>query len=122
MPPATCGQPIDVFGGALAFESLTFGAALRHRLGHVAQAKEKQSPSPEAPFEEVLANLEGVVARLEGGELSLEASLAAFEEGVRLSRLGSARLDHAEERVEELLKDGRVANVTSSDEKEPVSR
>jgi exodeoxyribonuclease VII small subunit len=101
---------------------LTFGPGLRHRLGHVAQAKEKQSPSSEAPFEEVLANLEGVVARLEGGELSLEASLAAFEEGVRLSRLGSARLDSAEERVEELLKDGRVASVTTSGEKEPVSR
>lgn len=109
------------FAARAAFESLTFDPGLRQCLGHVAQAKEKQSPTPEAPFEEVLANLEGVVARLEGGELSLEASLAAFEEGVRLSRLGSARLDSAEERVEELLKDGRVASVASG-EKEPVSR
>ena len=37
------------------------------------------------PFEAALARLEEVVDRLEQGDLELEASLAAFEEGVRLS-------------------------------------
>ncbi|MEM9861057.1 MAG: exodeoxyribonuclease VII small subunit [Myxococcota bacterium] len=59
-----------------------------------------------ASFEAVLRGLEGVVERLEGGDLSLEDSLAAFEEGIRLARLGTERLDAAERRVEELLADG----------------
>ncbi len=60
----------------------------------------------EPSFEQILARLEHVVSRLESGELPLEESLAIFEEGVRLSRLGASRLDDAERRVEELLGDG----------------
>ena len=54
-------------------------------------------------FEEVLSRLQTVVARLEKGDLPLEESLAVFEEGIRLSRLGQKRLDDAERRVELLL-------------------
>ncbi|MFI5290518.1 MAG: exodeoxyribonuclease VII small subunit [Polyangia bacterium] len=57
-------------------------------------------------FDQVLAGLRGVVERLEGGNLTLEQSLAAFEEGVRLSRRGAQILDAAESRIEILLKDG----------------
>ncbi|HEX4457325.1 MAG TPA: exodeoxyribonuclease VII small subunit, partial [Polyangia bacterium] len=39
------------------------------------------------------------------GNLSLEQSLSAFEEGVRLSRNGARILDSAEQRVEILMKD-----------------
>jgi exodeoxyribonuclease VII small subunit len=56
-------------------------------------------------FDEVLAQLRGIVERLEGGQLTLEQSLAAFEEGVRLSRTGARILDAAELRVEILLRD-----------------
>ena len=42
---------------------------------------------------------------IEDGDLPLEQSLALFEEGVALSRAGSARLDAAERRIEELLSD-----------------
>jgi len=56
-------------------------------------------------FDQVLAQLRSIVERLEGGNLSLEQSLAAFEEGVRLSRTGARILDAAEQRVEILLKD-----------------
>jgi exodeoxyribonuclease VII small subunit len=59
----------------------------------------------ESSFDQVLAQLRGIVERLEGGNLSLEQSLAAFEEGVRLSRAGARILDAAEQRVEILLKD-----------------
>lgn len=62
--------------------------------------------SDEPSFEQILARLQHVVERLESGELPLEESLATFEEGVRLSRLGARRLDEAERRVEELLGDG----------------
>ncbi len=59
----------------------------------------------EAGFDQVLAQLRSIVERLEAGNLSLEQSLAAFEEGVRLSRAGARILDAAEQRVEILMRD-----------------
>ncbi|TMB54578.1 MAG: exodeoxyribonuclease VII small subunit [Deltaproteobacteria bacterium] len=55
-------------------------------------------------FEEALAELEGLVQRLEKGELPLEESLVAFERGVNLVRLLTQRLADVEQRVEVLLK------------------
>ncbi len=55
-------------------------------------------------FETSLKKLEEVVRRLEGGSLSLEDSLKAFEEGVRHASFCSKKLDEAERRVEVLLK------------------
>jgi len=57
-------------------------------------------------FEAAMARLEAVVDRLEGGELELEAALASFEEGVRLTRHCAEQLDAAERRIELLLQDG----------------
>ena len=64
----------------------------------------------EPTFEEALAQLEAVVARLEGGDLPLEEALRAFEEGVRLARVCSGRLEDAEQRVRLLTQspDGSV--------------
>ena len=62
------------------------------------------SASEETGFDETLAALKRVVDELEGGQLSLEKSLAAFEDGVRLARRGAQILDSAERRVEVLLK------------------
>lgn len=58
---------------------------------------------PELGFDQVLDRLRQVVARLEQGSLSLEQALLAFEDGVTLSRRGSAILDAAEQRVELLI-------------------
>ena len=55
-------------------------------------------------FEEALAELEGLVQRLEKGELPLEESLAAFERGMALVRQLGDRLTQVEERVEKLLR------------------
>ncbi len=60
----------------------------------------------EKPFEEILEQLEGVVRDLESNELPLDEALKRFEEGVALSRKGSARLEDAERRIEEILSDG----------------
>ena len=65
--------------------------------------EELSEAGAELSFEDILGRLETVVDRLERGDLPLEDSLAVFEEGIRLSRLGSQRLDRAERRVEELL-------------------
>lgn len=69
-------------------------------------ASEGSEERAEPSFEQILARLEHVVERLESGELPLEESLAIFEEGIRLSRIGQKRLDDAERRVEELLGEG----------------
>ncbi len=53
----------------------------------------------EPSFEETLARLESVVQKLESGDLPLDEALQAFEEGVRLARVCSARLEDAERRV-----------------------
>lgn len=58
-------------------------------------------------FEEAMTRLEGLVRKMETGEMTLEESLKAFEEGVRLSRLCAARLDEAERRVELLLRENQ---------------
>lgn len=56
-------------------------------------------------FEEALKRLEEIVGELEKGEISLDANLSLFEEGVKLSRFCREKLDEAEKRVDILLKD-----------------
>ena len=57
----------------------------------------------EEKFEKALAKLEDIVKRMEQGDMTLEESLKAFEEGIRLSRLCAKRLDEAERRIQLLL-------------------
>ncbi len=81
---------------------------MRHRAavkGMSAAASEGEQ-GKEPSFEQILSRLGEVVEKLERGDLPLDQSLAIFEEGIRLSRLGAERLDGAERRVEELLGDG----------------
>ena len=54
-------------------------------------------------FEESMKRLETIVEELEGGELSLEDSIARYEEGVKLSRRLTQTLDEAEKRIERLV-------------------
>ena len=56
----------------------------------------------ELDFEAALAQLEALVGRLEGGDLSLDDSLRTFEEGVLLVRQCSERLQSAELRIQKL--------------------
>lgn len=65
----------------------------------------KKKDSEVHSFEDILERLQGVVQELEKGDLSLEKTLARFEEGMKLARKGTALLDDAEKRVEVLLKD-----------------
>jgi exodeoxyribonuclease VII small subunit len=55
-------------------------------------------------LEKSLEELEALVVRLEGGELTLEQALAEFERGVTLTRLCQTALKEAEQKVEILLK------------------
>jgi exodeoxyribonuclease VII small subunit len=56
-------------------------------------------------FEASLDNLESIVDRLEEGDLPLEAALAAFEEGVALTRRCAEQLEAAERRIEVLVQE-----------------
>lgn len=60
----------------------------------------------EEGFDAVLGRLRKVVERLETGNLSLEESLSAYEEGVGLAQRGHLLLDGAEKRVELLIAGG----------------
>jgi exodeoxyribonuclease VII small subunit len=56
-------------------------------------------------FEESMQQLESIVQQLETGDLSLEIALKKFEEGVKLSKLCSRKLDETEKKVSILIKD-----------------
>lgn len=68
------------------------------------KSSSKKPTSPKGTdFESSLAQLEKLVARMESGELGLEESLKAFEEGVRLTRLCQETLSAAEQKVQRLM-------------------
>lgn len=71
----------------------------------------------EPSFDAILVRLRDVVQKLESGELSLEQSLAVYEEGVQLARKGQHLLASAEKRVEILVSaSGNVETVPFSEE------
>jgi exodeoxyribonuclease VII small subunit len=76
----------------------------------VASKKEK--------FEEALQKLEAIVVQMEEGNLPLEEALKAFEEGVRLAKFCTTKLDEAERKVEKLIRDqaGELQSIPFSEE------
>ena len=61
-------------------------------------------------LETSLDNLEVLVEKMESGELTLEDSLKAFEEGVRLYRECQQALQQAEQKVRILLEQNTEAD------------
>ena len=61
----------------------------------------KQQNEP-ASFEQAIAELEQLVAQMEGGNLPLEACLAAYQRGSELARWCGAQLERIDERVKVL--------------------
>ena len=64
-------------------------------------ARTKKTPN----FEQALDQLEALVDDMENGELSLEESLKAFEQGTKLTRDCQKALQDAEQKVQVLLAD-----------------
>ena len=54
-------------------------------------------------FEDALEKLENIVRDMERGDMPLDSALKSFEEGIRLIRFCSAKLDETQRRVEQLL-------------------
>jgi exodeoxyribonuclease VII small subunit len=78
-----------------------------------ARKRKDEAPRPDSPadaddlsFEAALERLESIVAQLEDGEMELEAALAAFEQGVALSRRCADQLQQAKRRIEVLVGSG----------------
>ena len=74
--------------------------------------KKTESPT----FEESLSELEALVERMEGGEMSLEESLGAFERGVALTRICQEALQAAEQKVEVLTRNDPDAETEPFDD------
>ena len=58
----------------------------------------------EIKFEKAIQRLETIVDDLEKGELDIDKSLEIFEEGIKMSRLCSKKLNEAEAKIEKLSK------------------
>ena len=70
-------------------------------------------PAPELSFEKALAELEKLVAQMEGGSLSLEQALASHKRGLELARFCQERLEAAQRQVKVL--EGEVLKKLAAD-------
>jgi exodeoxyribonuclease VII small subunit len=75
------------------------------------------------PFDAALAELQAVVARLEGGGLALEDSIALYERGVALHEHCARLLGDAELRVQRLVERSggalRTIDLRPGDDEDP---
>ena len=66
----------------------------------------------EIKFEKAIQRLEKIVDDLEKGEMDIDKSLEIFEEGIKMSRVCSKKLNEAEAKIEKLTKDQKGELVT----------
>ena len=74
-------------------------------------AKSDQNPT----FESALTELENIVTRMEGGQLSLEQSLTAYKRGAELLKFCQTRLADAQQQVK-VLEAGALKNFAGDDD------
>lgn len=72
----------------------------------------------EMKFESALGKLEEIVDKLESGDIGLDESLKLYEEGMKLLKFCTAKLDEVEKKIEILVKDknGKVYTKSFKDE------
>jgi exodeoxyribonuclease VII small subunit len=78
----------------------------------------KREIPPDASYEELVAQLEGSVERLESGQLTLEEAVHEYEFGMTLIERCNQMLDKAELRVTELSSRARVDIDSAEDDYE----
>ncbi len=70
-------------------------------------------------FEALIEELEKIVSQLESGDLPLEKSIDLFEQGMKLAKEGTRKLDSAEKKVQMLIeKDGEEQAVPFGEREE----
>ncbi len=94
--------------------------AARKRLRRKAQLKDKDLKK--LSYEEAVKRLEEIVQMLENADISLEESLALFQEGIALSSYCREKLAEIEYRVEYLLKQDQQSFDQISLESQSVQR
>lgn len=65
-------------------------------------AKKKPNTAEDLSFEEALEKVEDLIDRIEGGEIGLEQSIEAYEEGAKLLARCRGVLERVEQRIEQL--------------------
>jgi exodeoxyribonuclease VII small subunit len=66
-------------------------------------AKKEESPMG---FEAALKRLETIVEEMESGETNLDTMIASFEEGQKLVKFCTDKLNEVEKKIEKIVKDG----------------
>ena len=66
----------------------------------------------ELKFEKAIQRLEKIVDELEKGELDIDKSLEMFEEGIKMSRICSKKLNEAEAKIEKLTRNQKGELIT----------
>jgi len=79
----------------------------------VKPARSDQNPT----FESALVELENIVARMEGGQLSLEHSLTAYKRGAELLKFCQAQLADAQQQVK-VLEAGTLKKLAGDEEED----
>lgn len=70
-------------------------------------------------FEDAMKRLEKIVNQMEAGDIDLDKTLADFEEGIKLVRFCSSKLEEAKKKIEVLVKkDGKISAEPFIPEKE----
>lgn len=86
-------------------------------------ATKNQDPKRDEPsFESAIGRLETIVEQMESDQLSLEDLLLRYEEGVKLVKLCSEKLQAAEKRIEIITRGaGGKPKTAAFDSDEPAS-
>jgi exodeoxyribonuclease VII small subunit len=73
---------------------------------------------PKMPFEKAMEQLQLIVQELESGDISLDIALKKFEEGIKLSKYCSAKLEEAEKKITLLMENanGTISELPFADE------
>ncbi|WP_438432231.1 exodeoxyribonuclease VII small subunit [Gorillibacterium sp. sgz500922] len=64
---------------------------------------EEKPTADEMTFEEAMERLEGIVSKLESGDVPLEQAIEWFQEGMKLSHLCGQKLEQVERKIEMLV-------------------
>lgn len=65
----------------------------------------------ELTYEKAIQRLEEIVSQLENNKISLEESVALFQEGIELSKYCDQKLKNIQEKVAQIYEDGQLKDM-----------
>jgi exodeoxyribonuclease VII small subunit len=85
-------------------------------------AKEKTSKSGGLTFEQAIDQLNGIVSRIEQGQVPLQESLEQYEKGMKLIQYCRGILQDAEKRIEQISSPNELSPVESDNTEKENSK